>query len=51
MQLSCGYRVKQKVMQLHGGKKYDLADHDMFVGARRGGLNISETADLTGRLQ
>ena len=32
------------------GKKYDLSDFDlgMIVGARQGGLSISETADLLG---
>ena len=30
------------------GKKCDLSDRGMFVGARQGGLNISETADLLG---
>ena len=32
------------------GKKCDLSDfhHDMIVGARRTGLNISVTADLLG---
>ena len=30
------------------GKNYDLSDfdHGMIVGARQGGLNISEAADL-----
>ena len=32
------------------GKKYDLSDFDrgMIVGAREGGLSISEIADLLG---
>ncbi len=32
------------------GKKGDLSDfeHGMFVGARRAGLSISQTADLLG---
>ena len=32
------------------GKKYDLIDYNlgMIVGARQGGLSISETADLLG---